>query len=139
MAVFSATVCLSTRAGYDVHDITDSVRGAVAESGLQSGVATVFVPGATGGVTTVEYEPGLVQDLEELFDRIAPEGPAYHHDQRWHDGNGHAHCRASLVGPSLAVPFEGGALELGTWQQIIFLDFDPPARERQLRVKVIGE
>jgi secondary thiamine-phosphate synthase enzyme len=122
-----------------VHDITARVQAAVAESGLASGIATVFVPGSTGAVTTVEYEPGLVQDLQELFDRIAPEGPPYHHDQRWHDGNGHAHVRASLLGPSLTVPFEGGRLELGTWQQIVFLDFDPPARERRLRVKILGE
>ena len=139
MPVAASTIRLRTRSGYDLHDITARVQAAVTESGMSSGIATVFVPGSTGAVTTVEYEPGLVKDLQELFDRIAPEGPPYHHDQRWHDGNGHAHVRASLLGPSLTVPFEGGRLELGTWQQIVFLDFDPPARERRLRVKVIGE
>ena len=121
------------------HDITAEVQAAVADTGLKSGIVTVFVPGATGAVTTVEFEPGLIKDLEALCERLAPEGVPYHHDARWHDGNGHAHVRASLLGPSLTVPFEGGRLELGTWQQIVFLDFDPPARERELRVKILGE
>jgi len=139
MAVAAATIRLRTRRGYDAHDITAEVQAAVADSGLESGIVTVFVPGATGAVTTVEFEPGLIEDLEALFERLAPEGAPYHHDARWHDGNGHAHVRASLLGPSLTVPFEGGRLELGTWQQIVFLDFDPPARERELRVKILGE
>jgi len=139
MAVVSATLRLRSGRGYEVHDVTAHVRAAVQESDLQSGIVTVFVPGSTGGLTTVEYEPGLVKDLEEFFDRVIPEGPPYHHDQRWHDGNGHAHVRASLIGPSITVPFEDGDLELGTWQQIIFLDFDPPARDRTLRLKIIGE
>jgi len=139
MAVKSDMIHLQTRSGYDIHDITGRVQACVEASGLRSGIVSVFVPGATGAITTVEYEPGLVRDLEELFQRIIPEGPAYHHDQRWHDGNGHSHVRASLVGPSLTVPFEGGHLELGTWQQIIFLDFDPPARQRSIRVKILGE
>jgi secondary thiamine-phosphate synthase enzyme len=145
MPVQSSEIRLQTRAGYDVHDVTEAVRAAVNTSGLARGTVTVFVTGSTGAVTTVEYEPGLVQDLRELFDRIVPEGPAYHHDRRWHDGNGHAHVRASLVGPSLTVPFDvegsvgADGLALGTWQQVIFLDFDPPARERRLAVTVIGE
>lgn len=138
MSVVSDTIRLQTRSGYDIHDITGRVQACVEASDLKSGIVTVFVPGATGALTTVEYEPGLVKDLEELFDRIIPEGPPYHHDQRWHDGNGHSHVRASLVGPSLTVPFEGRVLELGTWQQIIFLDFDPPARQRTIRVKILG-
>jgi secondary thiamine-phosphate synthase enzyme len=139
MAVVSATLRLRSGRGYEVHDVTGHVRAAVQESDLQSGIVTVFVPGSTGGLTTVEYEPGLVKDLEEFFDRAIPEGPPYHHDQRWHDGNGHAHVRASLIGPSITVPFEDGDLELGTWQQVIFLDFDPPARDRTLKLKIIGE
>ena len=99
MPVQSSEIRLQTRAGYDVHDVTEAVRAAVNTSGLARGTVTVFVTGSTGALTTVEYEPGLVQDLRELFDRIVPEGPPYHHDRRWHDGNGHAHVRASLVGP----------------------------------------
>jgi len=139
MAVVSASLRLRSGRGYEVHDVTGPVQTAVRESGLQSGIVTVFVPGSTGGLTTVEYEPGLVKDLEAFFDRVVPEGPPYHHDQRWHDGNGHAHVRASLIGPSITVPFEDGGLELGTWQQIVFLDFDPPARDRTLKLKIIGE
>ncbi|MBI4615375.1 MAG: YjbQ family protein [Planctomycetes bacterium] len=132
------TIRLSTAAGYSCHDLTDDVRRHVAEAGLQEGIVTVFCTGSTGGVTTVEYEPGLVKDLAELFDRLAPEGPRYHHDDRWHDGNGHAHVRASLLGPSLTVPVAGGKLLLGTWQQIVFLDFDPPPREREIVVQILG-
>jgi secondary thiamine-phosphate synthase enzyme len=98
----------------------------------------VFVTGATGGLTTVEYEPGLLMDLPEAFGRIAPEGKTYHHDQTWHDGNGHSHVRASLLGPSLAVPVENGKLLLGTWQQIVFIDFDTRPRRRELVVQLNG-
>ena len=116
--VITAQITLHTRGDGDITDITPEVARAVEESGLTGGTVTVFIPGSTAGVTTVEYEPGLVADLGDLWERIAPRGIDYQHDQRWHDGNGHSHVRASLLGASLAVPFHNGKLLLGTWQQI---------------------
>lgn len=139
MRVHTASIPLETGREMVVVDVTDAVREHLRRSGLKDGTVTVFVPGATGGVTTVEYEPGLVRDLETAFERIAPRAGEYAHDARWHDGNGHAHVRASLLGPSLTVPFTGGALVLGTWQQVIFVDFDPPARSRTLVLQYMGE
>jgi secondary thiamine-phosphate synthase enzyme len=111
----------------------------VADSGLKDGTATVFVTGSTGGVTTVEYESGLISDLRDLFDRLAPSNIPYQHNLRWGDGNGHAHVRASLVGPSLTVPFVDKKLTLGTWQQIVFVDFDNRPRSRELVLQLMGE
>jgi secondary thiamine-phosphate synthase enzyme len=99
----------------------------------------VFVPGSTGAVTTLEFEPGLVQDVAEYFDRVVPKDHAYHHEERWHDQNGHSHLRATMIGPSLTIPFRDKRLMLGTWQQIVFLDFDVRPRERELICQVIGE
>ncbi len=130
---------LSTGGNGQMVDITGEVSGAVRESGLADGIATVFVPGATGGLTTIEYEGGLEKDFSELMEKLIPEGREYYHNERWGDGNGHSHLRASLVGPSLTVPFTAGRLTLGTWQQIIFLDFDVRARTRSLVVQIIGE
>lgn len=123
----------------EVVDITDEVGGAVRESGLSSGATVIFVPGATGAVTTIEHEPGLVKDLGDALERIAPEGIEYAHNLRWGDGNGHSHVRASILGPSLTVPFSGRELMLGTWQQIVFIDLDNRPRERKLVVQIIGE
>jgi len=139
MAVATRRIQLSTQGHAQVCDVTAQVADAVRETGLADGLVTVFVPGATGALTTVEYEPGLVTDLGELFERLAPAGARYHHDDAWHDGNGHAHVRASLLGPSLSVPLVGGTLTLGTWQQIVFIDFDTRPRRRELVVQVLGE
>ena len=139
MTVATQTIALSTHGNGEVTDITAQVAEAVAASGIADGIVTVFVPGATGALTTVEYEPGLVADLGELFERLAPEDARYHHDEAWHDGNGHAHVRASLLGPSLTVPVRGGKLTLGTWQQIIFVDFDNRPRRRELVAQCMGE
>jgi len=119
-------------------DVTDEVASCLAEANVRSGIATVFVPGSTGALTTVEYEPGLVRDLGELWEKIAPAGARYHHDDTWHDGNGHAHVRASLLGCSLTVPFVDKRLTLGTWQQIVFIDFDNRGRQRKLVVQIVG-
>ena len=129
---------LSTPPETSVHDLTPEVDRFLGEVGLPAGIVTLFCPGSTGGFTTVEYEPGLVEDLDELFSRIAPRSKEYAHNRRWGDGNGHSHCRASLLGPSLTVPVEEGALQLGTWQQIVFLDFDRPARDRTLLCQFMG-
>lgn len=138
MSVYTANLELDTRGDEDTLDITAFVGEALEGSGLKNGTVTVFIPGATGGVTTVEYEPGLLQDLKELWHRIAPRGPEYHH-QAWHDGNGHSHVRASLLGPSLVVPFVDGQLVLGRWQQIVVVDFDIRPRKRRVVLQFLGE
>lgn len=130
---------LRTAGGSDVVDITDRVAAAVHQSQIGDGLVTVFVAGSTAALTTVEYEPGLVQDLHELLERIVPAGQAYHHDLRWGDGNGYSHVRASLIGPSLTIPLEAGRLTLGTWQQIVLIDMDNRPRQRELVVQIVGE
>jgi len=115
------------------------VASIVTETKLGSGIVTVFVPGATGALTTIEYEPGLLKDFPDMLERIAPRGLSYEHEKRWHDGNGHSHVRASLIGPSITIPFVKGKLTLGTWQQIIFLELDVHSRSRSLVLQIIGE
>ena len=139
MPVKTGSLTLSTRGEADVHDITDELARLVAESGLHAGTVTVFCPSSTSGVTTIEYEPGAVADLRRLFDEIVPPGRAYAHEAAWHDGNGHSHVRAALLGPSLTVPFVNSQLTLGTWQQVVYVDFDVRARRRELVVQMIGE
>jgi len=139
MAVKNTSISISTRGNTDVQDITGEVLEAVTQSGLKSGIVTVFCPSSTSGVTTIEYEPGAVADLRRLFDEIIPPGRAYAHEAAWHDGNGHSHVRAALLGPSLTVPFVAGRLTLGTWQQVIYVDFDVRARRRELVVQMVGE
>jgi secondary thiamine-phosphate synthase enzyme len=129
-----------TRGNNHVVNITDEVGWAVSESRLTDGVVTVFNVGSTAGVTTTEFEPGLVNhDLEAAFERIAPAAGRYEHEETWHDDNGHSHVRASLLGPSLSVPFSDGKLLLGTWQQIILVDFDTRARTRTVICQIVGE
>ena len=123
----------------EIVDVTEDVAQAVVESGLKNGVVTIFVPGSTGALTTIEYEPGLLKDLPNILERMAPKGLEYEHERRWHDGNGHSHVRASIIGPSLTVPFVNGRLTLGTWQQIVFLELDVHSRNRQLILQIIGE
>ena len=139
MAVVTKYLSLNTRGEGDILDITDAVFKAVVESGLKNGVVTVFVPGSTGALTTIEYEPGLLKDLPNMLERIAPRNIPYEHEKRWHDGNGHSHVRASLIGPSLTVPFIEGRLTLGTWQQIVFVELDIRSRSRRLILQIIGE
>jgi secondary thiamine-phosphate synthase enzyme len=123
----------------DVHDITSLVQAQVSESGLKDGIVTVFCLGSTAGLTTIEYESGVVADLQTVLEALAPEGRDYRHHRRWGDDNGSAHIRAALFGPSLTVPFVAGKLTLGTWQQIVFLDFDTGPRARKLVVQMMGE
>jgi len=130
---------LETRGHHDVHDLTDEVNAAIAASGITEGTATVFCPGSTGGITTIEFEDGALRDLADLFDRLVPPDGAYAHNQRWGDGNGHSHVRAALLGPSLTVPVAAGRLLLGTWQQVLFVDFDNRPRSRRLVVTLQGE
>ena len=121
-----------------IQDITSAVAVEVAALGLDEGQGLVFVPGSTGALTTVEYEPGLLHDLPAFFERVAPKDMRYLHDETWHDGNGHSHVRASLLGPSLTIPFEDGLMTLGTWQQITLIDFDNRPRERDIVVQLSG-
>jgi secondary thiamine-phosphate synthase enzyme len=133
------TVSLRTSAKDDVIEITGKVQDIVSKSGIENGLACIFVAGSTAAVTTVEFEPGLVKDLHEAMDRLYPKDIDYDHHRRWGDGNGHSHVRASLVGPSLTVPIVDGSLMLGTWQQIVFLEFDNKPRSREVAVQIVGD
>ncbi len=130
---------LSTQGNGHVVDITRQVARAVQDSGLADGIVTVFCPSATSALTTIEFEDGCVRDLQRLFDEIIAPDRSYQHNRRWGDGNGHSHIRAALLGPSLTVPFVGRRLTLGTWQQIVHVDFDIRARQRSLVVQIMGE
>jgi secondary thiamine-phosphate synthase enzyme len=139
MSVITRWLELATQGHADMHDITDAVALALAESGLEAGIVTIFTPSATSGLTTIEYESGALQDLRRLLDEIAPPDRDYAHNRRWGDGNGHSHLRAALLKPSLTVPFVQGKLTLGTWQQILYVDFDNRPRQRELVVQMMGE
>ena len=139
MSVVTRTFKLSTQGETDVHDVTDNVAAGVRKSGLADGVVTVFVSGSTAALTTIEFEDGVVRDLSDAIDRIAPRDMQYAHDARWGDMNGFSHVRASLLGPSLVVPFRKGKLLLGTWQQIVLIDFDNRPRDREVILQVMGE
>jgi len=139
MSVITKSIRFETMGDTDVIDITEDVKEALRGAEVSSGTVTVFVPGSTAGVTTIEYEGGAVRDYQEALDRIAPRAMHYHHDARWGDGNGFSHVRAALQGASLTVPFSGGTLLLGTWQQIIVVDFDNRPRSREIVLQIIGE
>jgi secondary thiamine-phosphate synthase enzyme len=129
----------STGGNGDIVDITKSIADKINNSGISSGTATIFIPGSTAGLTTIEYEPGLLEDLPQFFEKIIPSNISYNHDRTWHDGNGFSHLRAALVGPDLTVPFTNGKMQLGTWQQIVLLEFDNRRRNRTVIVQIIGE
>jgi secondary thiamine-phosphate synthase enzyme len=135
----SGVIALSTRGNGDVHDLTDEIARLVSESGMTAGTATVFCPSATSAVTTIENESGALDDLRRLLDEILPADREYAHNARWGDGNGHSHVRAALLGPSLTIPFMNGRLALGTWQQVIHLDFDNRPRQRQVILQLVGD
>jgi len=139
MKVVRRTLEFSTKGNTDIINITDMVAEEVNKAGVRDGMVLIFVPGATGALTTIEYEPGLVYDFQQFFERVAPQGIVYAHNGHWGDMNGHSHVRASLLGPSLTVPVTDGKLELGTWQSIVFVDFDNRSRERRLILKILGE
>jgi secondary thiamine-phosphate synthase enzyme len=139
MVVETFDFSLKTSGDSDLIDITGEVTKVLRDSGVSSGIATIFVPGSTAGVTTIEYEDGAVKDFQAAIERIAPKGIHYHHDARWGDGNGYSHIRASLLGPSLTVPFSSSKLLLGTWQQIVLIDFDNRPRTRRVVIQVLGE
>jgi secondary thiamine-phosphate synthase enzyme len=139
MEIVTTYLNLSTKGRTDIHDITSKVQQSVTKAKLSTGTATVFINGSTAGLTTIEYEPALVSDIKEMFESLIPSSTTYAHDRTWGDANGYSHLRASLLGPSITVPFVDGKLCLGTWQQIIFLDFDNRPRQRRLVVQVTGK
>ncbi len=139
MGVYGDVFDIRTKGEDDILDISGDVAKVIADSGIADGLVCVFVSGSTGAITTLEFEPGLLEDLPTAMERLVPKGIVYQHHLRWHDGNGHSHVRASLMGPSLTVPFKNGNLLLGTWQQIIFVEMDVRSRNRQIHVQVMGE
>ena len=137
--VAADTITLSTKGFTDVIDITDNVTKIAGESGIQNGLVTIFCSGSTGGITTIEFESGVINDLKKAIEKIVPSNIPYEHDNRWGDGNGFSHVRAALMKPSLTIPVVKGKLALGTWQQIVFIDFDNRERDRKVIVQIIGE
>ncbi|RMD94912.1 MAG: YjbQ family protein [Calditrichaeota bacterium] len=139
MQIITDAIDISTQGHTDIIDITQAVQQLVMQHKLQEGQVTIFISGSTAGVTTIEFEPGLLKDLPEAFEKFAPTGVRYHHDATWGDGNGYAHVRAAILGPFLTVPFKNGRLLLGTWQQIVVVDFDNRPRRRSVVVQILGE
>ena len=139
MVIKTKTLTVKSKGENDIIDITQETEKAVQESFINEGIVTLFVSGSTGALTTIEYEPGLIGDFPKMLDRIAPKNIEYGHEKMWHDGNGHSHVKASLVGPSLSIPFKDKKLLLGTWQQIVFLELDTRNRNRNLILQIIGE
>lgn len=139
MKVITKIVQLRSSKENDIIDFTEQTSEALKESKLENGLVTVFVSGSTAAITTIEYEPGLKHDFPKMLSRIVPKNVQYHHDDTWHDGNGHSHVRASLIGPSLSIPFSNGQLNLGTWQQIVMLEMDTRQRERLITLQILGE
>ncbi len=136
---YTAGIDISSKGFSDIIDITRKVSSIVSDSGIRDGLVSIFVPGSTGSITTIEYEEGVVQDLRDAIERLVPSSIDYRHDLRWGDGNGFSHVRAALMKPGLTVPLSGGRLTLGTWQQIVFIDFDNRPRRRNIVVQVLGD
>lgn len=139
MVVISKSIQIRSKGENDMIDLTEKISDFVSSSEVSNGIVTIFVSGSTGSITTIEFEPGLIRDFPDMLSRVAPKDLDYGHEQMWHDGNGHSHVKASLVGPSLTVPFSKGQMHLGTWQQIVFLELDTRGRTRNLVLQIIGE
>jgi secondary thiamine-phosphate synthase enzyme len=139
MTVETKEITLQSRGNCDIIDITSQVVKNVKESGINSGIVTLFIVGSTAGITTIEYEPNLLSDFKNMWERVMPQNIPYEHDKTWGDGNGHSHVRASTLGASLTIPFVNKRLTLGTWQQIIFVDFDNRPRSRKIAIQILGE
>ena len=139
MSVHHSEINIQTRGETDIVDITSDVQNAVSKSKIKEGIVCVFVSGSTGSVTTMEYEPGLIHDLPKALEKIVPKNVYYQHHETWHDDNGHSHVRASLMGPSITLPVKNGKLIHGTWQQLVFMEFDTRSRDRKIIVQIVGE
>jgi len=132
-------IFLTSRGSTDIIDITQKVQECIDSGGLQNGLVTIFCPSSTSGITTIEYEPGVLEDLKKVFNEIVPSENTYQHDEAWHDGNGYSHIRAALLKAAISIPLMDGRLTLGTWQQIVFIDFDTRPRKRELIIQILGE
>jgi len=139
MTILSKNIRISTKGNGDMIDITTEIAREISNSNINNGIVTIFISGSTAGITTIEYEAGVISDFQDMWDRNAPSNIPYQHDQRWGDGNGYSHVRASLQGPSLVVPFANKKMALGTWQQIVVVDFDNRARTREIILQLLGE
>jgi len=139
MATFHKSITLNTKGNCDLIDVTGKVEDIVRESSFEAGICTLFCPGSTASITTIEYEDGLLKDFPDAMERLVPQDIIYKHHLRWGDGNGHSHVRASILGPSLTIPFVNSSLTLGTWQQVVCCDFDNKPRDRRIEVMIIGE
>lgn len=139
MSVITKTIQVKTKGEDDIINITDQTSKGIEGSKMKNGIVTIFVSGSTAALTTIEYEPGLLSDFPKMLERLAPKNIDYGHEKLWHDGNGHSHVRASLVGPSLTVPFCNGQMMLGTWQQIVLVELDTRSRDRSLVLQIIGK
>ena len=139
MTIVTESTTIQTRGNCDIIDITSEVTEKVNESGISNGTVTLFITGSTAAITTIEYEPGLVSDFSNMWDRVIPQNIPYEHNKAWGDGNGHSHVRASMLGASLTIPFVDKSLTLGTWQQIVFVDFDNRPRSRKIVLQIMGE
>lgn len=139
MPVHTDEIAFDTEGEVDIKDLTDKVEGIVARSGIKTGIVNCFVAGATGAMSVIEYEPGLLEDFPRMLERIAPKDIEYMHHLRWHDGNGHSHVRATLIGPDISLPVRDGKMLTGTWQKVIFLELDVKKRQRKVFVTVYGE
>jgi len=139
MSVYSGEINIQTNGEVDIIDITSDIQAEITTSKIQNGIVCVFVPGSTGTITTIEYEPGLMKDLPRALEKIAPKGIRYDHHETWRDDNGHSHVRASLMGPSTTFPIKNGKVVHGTWQQIVFVEFDTRPRDRRIVVQIVGE
>ena len=139
MVVSFEELLIESKGHTDIVDITFKIAGIINHSSINKGLVVVFVPGSTAALTTIEFEPGLLKDLPEFFEKIIPQSKSYNHDKTWGDGNGYAHLRASLVGPSISIPIKNNQMILGTWQQLILIDFDNRPRQRRLVVQILGD
>ncbi len=139
MKIINDSIVISTSGFTDIKDLTSDIKRKVGSANVKEGIVTIFVPGSTGAVTTIEFEPNLCKDMREVLEKLIPSSIPYHHEKTWGDDNGSSHLRASIFGPSLTVPISNGNLTLGTWQQIVFIDFDTQPRRREIILKIIGE
>lgn len=139
MSSYNNKINIKTNGEVDIIDITSKIQDIIKKSKIKNGIACVFVPGSTGSITTIEYEPGLMKDLPRSLQKLAPKGEHYDHHETWHDDNGHSHIRSSIIGPGLTIPFIDGRLIHGTWQQIVFVELDTSPRNRNIVVQIVGD
>ena len=139
ISLYASQLRVSLKTGIDMINITDNIDSLVTESKIQNGTAALTVIGSTGSITTIEYEPGVISDLKRAINKMAPPGEPYEHEKAWHDGNGHSHVQAAIIGPSISIPVRNGGISLGTWQQLVVINHDNRPRERTIKLSIIGD